>query len=201
MQTIGSPRTLKLVLTSTGTACQAFESLEKSAKTRISVFVDCLEPARIVDVGHSGDLRADDVDPAPQIRIMLHGLQCVGINRDAAVLEHRGHQEHVRALLARFQIEPLGRSILQNSRRKWAETLAKFDLEIHRGLHGRRAGVAKNAPRAEGSGAEFHPALEPANHLTIGEKSGGMVNQIGSLRQIADRRRLAWIRTEQPDRL
>ena len=103
----------------------------------------------------------------------------VGINRNAAVLKHWGHQEHIRALLARFQIEPLGRSILQNSRRKWAETLAELDLEIHRGLHGRRAGVAENAPRAEGSGTEFHPALEPANHLSVGEESGSMVNQIG----------------------
>ena len=147
-------------------------------KAWVALLVDGLEPRAIVNVGHRGNLGADHVDPAPQVRIVLHGPHRLGIDGDPAVLEHRGHQEHVGALLARFQVEPFDSPFPQDRRRKWAKALAELDLEVHGGLHGRRAGIAQNAARTQGPGPELHPALEPADDLAIGQQSGDMFKQV-----------------------
>ena len=97
----------------------------------------------------------------------------------AAVLEHRRDQEHVRALLARLQVEPLGGALAEHGRGERPEALAELDLEVHRRLHGRRARVAQDAARAQGPRAELHPALEPADDLAVGQQAGDVVEQLG----------------------
>ena len=41
-----------------------------------------------------------------QVRIVLHRLQCLGLDGNSSMIQHWGYQEHVRALLARFEIKP-----------------------------------------------------------------------------------------------
>ena len=129
-------------------------------------------------MGHGGDLGADHVDPAPQVGVVLHDPQGVGVDGDPAMLEHRGDQEHVRALVVRLQVEPLGGPLPEHGRGERPEALAELDLEVHGGLHGRRAGIAQDAARAQGPGAELHPALEPADDLAVGQQGGDVVEQL-----------------------
>ena len=81
--------------------------------------------------------------------------------------------------MVRFQVEPLGGPLPEDGRRERPEALAELDLEVHGGLHGRRPGIAQDAARTQGPGAELHPALEPADDLAIGQQSGDMVEQLG----------------------
>ena len=112
----------------------------------------------------------------PQIRIMLHGLQCRGINRNAAVLKHRGHQEHVGAFLGLVSNRTIGRTLTgkhagANGRKLSLNLILRF---IAACMAGER-GSPRDALAREGPGAEFHPALEPTDDFTVGQESGDMV--------------------------
>ena len=98
---------------------------------------------------------------------------------DPAVLAHRGDQEHVGALLAGLEVEPLAARVPAGRRGERAEALAELDLQVHRGLHRRGAGVAQDAPGPEGPRAELHPALEPADDLAVGQQRGDVLEQLG----------------------
>ena len=71
MQTIGSPRTLKLVLTSTGQPVRSWNASSSRWKRGLRSLVDGLEPGAVIDVGDGGDRRADHVDPLAQVGVVL----------------------------------------------------------------------------------------------------------------------------------
>jgi hypothetical protein len=62
VQTIGSPRTLKLVLTSTGHPVSRLEPRQQPVKTRIRLRADRLDTGGIVDMGYRGNVQARDVE-------------------------------------------------------------------------------------------------------------------------------------------
>ena len=103
----------------------------------------------------------------------------LGGQGNAVLLPDRGDQQHVGAFLARAHVEPFVGMLLEHARGERPEALAVLDLEVHRGLHRWRAGVADDAPRAERSRAELHPALEPADHLAVGHQAGDVIEQVG----------------------
>ena len=79
------------------------------------------------------------------------------------MIQYWGYQEHVGALVARLEIKPFTSLFLQNRWCKWSKTLAKLDLEVHRGLHGRRAGIAQNAASTKALGPN---SIRPWNQPT-----------------------------------
>ena len=62
VQTIGSPRTLKLVLTSTGQPVSALKRAEQLVEQRVGFAMHGLDARRIVDMRHRRNLRARDIE-------------------------------------------------------------------------------------------------------------------------------------------
>ena len=170
VQTIGSPRTLKLVLTSTGQPVFALNALSK-AWNRDWFAVDGLHARRIIDMGDRRDLGADDFEP----------VQAVGMVRaivfHAAALSHVGDQQHVGR--RPVELEPVGDIFCQYGRREGTEAFPIFDLQIERPLHFAVARVAENGAVAERARSELHAALEPADGTAIGERLRRPLEQRG----------------------
>lgn len=107
----------------------------------IDLAVDGLEPAGAVDVADSRELRAF-------LFADLEDFHHVG---DVVVL-----------------LEPVGDAFAQNGRRERAEAFASFDLGVQDIFHVGPARVAQDGAITEGARAPFHPALEPAYDLSVG---------------------------------
>ena len=72
VQTIGSPRTLKLVFTSTGQPVRRSNASSKRVNRGFRCLVDGLNPRTEVDMGHGGNLGANHVDPVAKVGVFLH---------------------------------------------------------------------------------------------------------------------------------
>src|SRR5262249_26977837 len=106
--------------------------------------------------------------------VALHDLTLLVADRHPAVGPHGGHQEHVRALVAGADLEPLRGVLAQDGGRERPKAFAELDLPGHLRLHPGRAGVAADSARPQRPRAELHPALEPADDLALGEPAGGL---------------------------
>src|SRR6185503_18070754 len=83
---------------------------------------------------------------------------------------HRCDEEHVRRIA--IQLEPLVHAFAQHARRKWPESFAKLDLDVHVRLHARIAWVAEDTAATERARAKLHPAVEPADDRAARENLG-----------------------------
>ena len=154
MHTIGSPRTLKLVLTSTGQPVLRLEGRDQRVVARIGLAVHGLEPRRIIDMGHRRDLRAHHVElvdaeqrrrpprssPAALMLARRRRAACRGCRRRA-----RTSRRHPRAA-------PTG----ANGRKLSRYLTRRFSVFCIVGA----ARVAEDRAVAERARAEFHAALD-----------------------------------------
>ena len=62
MQTIGPPRTLKLVVDRHRAASQGFEALKQSMKQWIGIGMHSLNPRRVIDVRYRGNVKTHNVE-------------------------------------------------------------------------------------------------------------------------------------------
>ena len=99
------------------------------------------------------------------------------VHRFALVVAHGRHDEHVRTVVLRRDVEELARVLAQHDRRKRPERLAKLDLQVHHRLHVRRARVADNRAVAQRTRPELHPALKQAHHLLSGDQAGNLIGE------------------------
>src|SRR5207249_11361708 len=76
------------------------------------------------------------------------------------------------------ELEPVRDALAQHARREGPEALAELDLQVHDRLHARRAGVAQDAAVAERARPEFHPPLEPADDLLLGEEACAALDEL-----------------------
>ena len=130
VQTIGSPRTLKLVLTRTGQPVFALKREISCVEARVGVGVHGLHARGVIDMRDGRDIGARDVELVDaEQRLLLVG------HRAAALAPHVRDQQHVGRV--RVELEPVGDVLAQHRRREGAKTLAIFDAQIERLLHRR----------------------------------------------------------------
>ena len=71
-----------------------------------------------------------------------------------------------------------GARSVEHGGREGAESLPHLDQGVDAVAHLRTPGVGQDRPRAERPGAELHAALEPADHLALGETVDGGFEQL-----------------------
>ena len=126
---------------------------------------------------HGRERRADDVHPPAQVGVFRHGFPSGFGKRRALRLPDGRDEEHVRAFGARGQRKVFRRPFFQDTRCKGTKALPMLDLQVHHRLHRGIPRIAENAPGAERTRAEFHPAVEPAYDFAGGEQSGDFIQQ------------------------
>src|SRR5687768_6817222 len=77
------------------------------------------------------------------------------------------------------------RFVAQHDRREGPEAFAKLDLEVHRRLHLRRPGVAKNAASPKRPRSKLHPSLKPTDHFLRSQKVHGVPDQFRFISTVA----------------
>src|SRR4029079_5316432 len=125
------------------TAGQTFEGADQRVIARVSLFMDRLDPRRVVDMSDGRDLRSRDVqlvDPEQRLLLLAH--------RAAPPLEHIRDDEHVRTVCV--QLEPIAYILAQNRRSKRTERFPEFYLKVQQRLHLRRACVTQYGTSTEG---------------------------------------------------
>ena len=140
--------------------------------------VDRLNAGAVVHVRDGGHRAARDVDPPHQVGVTAHGLQLLGRERAAMLLQHRSNHEHVRRILMGSHLEPLVDVLAQHAGSKGPEALPELDLEVHDRLHLRRPRVTDDTTRAQSPRAVLHPAVEPADHLLLGHGPSDVLEQL-----------------------
>ena len=155
VQTIGSPRTLKLVFHDHRAAGLSFERTQQGAIATIGLGVDGLYASRVVHMRHGWNLGP-------------HAAQPVEAGGDASALRAAvrpdvSHQQHVGTVA--LELEPIRHVFAQHAGREGAEGFAMLHFQVERPLHGGGAGVGQDGAIAERTRPELHPALKPANRV------------------------------------
>src|SRR5690606_28620015 len=70
------------------------------------------------------------------------------------------------------EVEEFRDALLDDRRRKGAEALAVLDLQVELLLHFGMPGISEDAAVPQRPRTVFHPSLEPADDLPVGEEAG-----------------------------
>ena len=109
------------------------------------------------------------LDPPQALRLCRHRQTATGNDvRD---------QEHVGAV--GVELEPLGDVLAEHGRGERPERFPELDLQVHHRLHRRRSRVTDDRAAAKGPRPEFHPALEQADDLFVGEQGRDQLGELG----------------------
>lgn len=84
------------------------------------------------------------------------------------ILAHRGHHQHVRAVIV--ELEPLRHVLSQHGRSKGTERLAILDAKIEHLLHGRAARITQDRACPERAWPKLHAPLHPPDRLLFDER-------------------------------
>src|SRR5262249_3871979 len=127
--------------------------------------VHSLDAGTVIDMGNGRHAAADAVDTPHEVGVAVPVFLVLLGERLPMLLQDRSDQEHIRRVLSRTHGEPLVHVLTEDTRGKGSKALAKLDLEIHRGLHLRRARVPEDASASQSTRPELHAPLEPAHHF------------------------------------
>ena len=179
VHTIGSPRTLKLVLTTTGQPVSCLEAPDQRVVARVGLAVHRLDARRIIDMRHRRDGRARNVE-----LVDAEQRVCSVGHARAAFLLYIGDQQHVRAVVvdARTSRPTSSRSTEGANGRNDSRYLT---FRLRSLLHRRRAGIAEDRAAAQRARAELHAALEPADRLAVGQRLGADIRSFSVVGRVA----------------
>ena len=122
-----------------------------------------LHPRRIIHVRNRRKLRTFELELLDTEQLLLLVSQ-----GNPQLLAHGRDDQHVGA--RRVLLEIVGDALPEDRRRERPERLAILDLEVHDRLHLRAARVTDDRAAAEGPWPKLHTALEPADHVLLGEQ-------------------------------
>ena len=170
MQTIGSPRTLKLVLTQIASPVgdsKAFRMAWKAGWVSRCTVCTRAEQSTWVTAGMSERGRWTVARRSRSPPRSASGSPAI---RRAS---RTGPPAACRARADRGRSSP--RPVRPARRGERTEALPELDLQVHHRLHPRRAGVPQDRAGAQRPGPELHPPLEESHDLTLGDAPGHLV--------------------------
>ena len=94
----------------------------------------------------------------------------------ATIVADLGHLKHVGRRT--IDLEEIADALFHAGWRERPERFAVLDFKIQHRLHLGGSGVANDGAVAQGAGAKFHPALEHAHNLLIGNIFGNLLFKV-----------------------
>ena len=176
MHTIGSLRTLKLVLINTGQPVLLVEAVHQAMKQRVPLAIDRLHAGRIIDVrdrGYRRSANALSLSMPTDFLVAGNRFPCAAPLEPARRAACKGCPPRDAFRNSRSHVLP------QHDRREWPERLAKLDLRDSSRdciVLLRASPRMLRAPSARGPNSMR--ALEPADDFLLRHQFGNFVAQL-----------------------